>query len=483
MNIKGSIRLRIFYGFLVVALLSIVGVAGISYILLKRKAEQDNQKELRNTIETLTSSLNYAVSHTEVTEENVAVALENKILEISDITKNDIVIYNLDGQFLIDNKNLKTIAPKEVPQDILRKILKDKKQIDITKTHITSSYFLLENHLLEPVAIVYFPHYHNNILQWEDFYHYIFMMILAVIGIIAFGILVSWLISKHLTQSVQYLSNAIAKINLNEKQTPIPHHCDDEFSILIDSYNKMLHLIEKQKTLLSHKEKESAWREMAKQVAHEVRNPLTPMKLLVQNFERKFDPTAPNIEERVKKLCSDLVGQIDTISKVANAFSEFTQLPERNDEIINVNQEIGSIIRVLDEENHISTQSNKEEIFINFDRTFFHRILTNIILNSQQAKADERELRININTELLNKKLHINIKDNGIGMSREQRDKIFEFSFIAQNSGSGLGLTLVKRMVEEYEGHITVFSKEGVGTEVSVILPINLEKDRNSEMK
>lgn len=212
---------------------------------------------------------------------------------------------------------------------------------------------------------------------------------------------------------------------------------------------------------------------MAKQVAHEVKNPLTPMKLLMQNFERKFDKNAPDVEERVKKLSHSITEQIDLIVNVANAFSEFTRLPERVDEIINVNQEMESVIRVFEEKEEIKLNAPQEEMLIRFDRTYFQRIMSNVILNAQQAKSDDRPLEIRVSIEQINKKLKIEVVDNGVGIPRERLKRIFEPNFTTKNSGTGLGLTMVKRMIEDYKGEITITSEEGKGTKVVIIIPKN----------
>ena len=169
-----------------------------------------------------------------------------------------------------------------------------------------------------------------------------------------------------------------------------------------------------------------------------------------------------------------MVDQIDLIVKVANAFSEFTQLPEKKNEVINVNNEIKSLIRVFDKKHAIHFQADRENILINFDKVFFQRIMTNLILNAQQAEDEDRKLSINIALELLNKKISITVEDNGVGIPKEKLEKIFEPNFTTKTSGTGLGLTMVKRMIEDYKGEISIRSQEKWGTKVFVILPVNM---------
>ena len=178
-----SIRTRIFFGFMIVSILSIIGVTSISYLILKKAAENQNRKDLLNTVEKLIASLDYAVSHTTVTGENITIILENKILEISDISKQDIILYDLNGKYILSNKNQNLIAQQEIPEPILKEILKSDKRYDFVeydgkiKGNVTSSYIKLLNNMLEPVAIVYFPFYHNDNAYFDVFNKYIEILV------------------------------------------------------------------------------------------------------------------------------------------------------------------------------------------------------------------------------------------------------------------------------------------------------------------
>lgn len=480
MNFFTSIRAKVFQGVLLLSLLSIIGVNLLAYTILRKSSEKHNERELRYTVEVLMSSLDYAVSHTNVTEENIVSLLNKKILEIADVSKKDIIIYNMEGYYLFSNRQGDgNVVQQRVPQVVMREILGGRNRYDVhyyddeKGANITSSYFLLLNNMLEPVAIVYLPFYHNDSIYVDGLQRYIYLIMINSVFLVVLGIFISWYISKYLVRSISGISEQMLNLNLNEDFTPIVYHNEDELLPLVNSYNKSLRMIEEQKQLLSYKEKESAWREMAKQVAHEVKNPLTPMKLLMQNFERKFDKNAPDVEERVKKLSHSITEQIDLIVNVANAFSEFTKLPERVDEQIGVNQELVSAIQVFNENGEISFEASQEEIFITFDKNYFLRIMSNIILNAQQAKSDERPLNISVGVESINKKIKIEIEDNGVGIPRERLERIFEPNFTTKNSGTGLGLTMVKRMIEDYKGEITITSEEGKGTKVVIIIPKN----------
>lgn len=426
------------------------------------------------------SALDYGVSHTQVETADLPMILNNDIFEIADINNQDIIIYDLKGNLLISNKDSNLIVEKKIPLQIVNQVLKTDKRVDFQKydektdSNVTSSYTVLKNNMLEPIAIVYFPFYHNDGSYFNVFNKYVNYIVIVNLFIIAFAVWLSWIISNNLTNAVTKFSNLINTVTLFEKDPQaIRYYQKDELSQLVKAYNKMILQIKEQKERLSFKEKGEAWREMAKQVAHEVKNPLTPMKLTIQNFERKFNPEDPNIREKVKNMSKTLVDQIDLVAKVASAFSQFAQLPEKNNEIFNLNQEIKKITNIFSDE-RIFFHANKENIMIDMDKIYLSRIITNLVANARQASQEDRENIINVDVEERQKRIIITVEDNGIGIPEELYDRIFEPNFTSKTSGTGLGLTMVRKMVEDYKGEISVKSEIGKGTTFTILLPNNL---------
>lgn len=197
------------------------------------------------------------------------------------------------------------------------------------------------------------------------------------------------------------------------------------------------------------------------------------MKLTIQNFERKFDPADPQITEKVKKMSKIMVDQIDLVATVANAFSQFAQLPEKHNEIFDVNQEIKNIIRIFSDEK-IYFHSNKDKILVDMDKIYLSRIVTNIVSNARQARDENRENIINVDVEQRQKRIIVTIEDNGVGIPEDLYQRIFEPNFTSKSSGMGLGLTMVRKMVEDYKGEISVKSTVGKGTTFTISLPSNV---------
>ncbi|MGZ5273953.1 MAG: ATP-binding protein [Kaistella sp.] len=475
-----SLRNKVFWGFLLICLLSIVSSSILSYFILRNNAVEQSRTDLQKKSESLMSALDYAVSHTQVQTADLPVILENDIFEIADINNQDIIIYDLAGKILLSNKDLNLISQKQIPIDVANRVLKSDIRVDIQAydkkidANVSSSYMILKNNMLEPIAIVYFPFYHNDGAYFSVFNKYVNYIAIVNLFIIAISIWLSWIISNNLTRAVTKFSDKINQITLFEDDPkPIKYYHNDELNQLVKAYNKMILQIQEQKQRLSFKEKEEAWREMAKQVAHEVKNPLTPMKLTIQNFERKFDPADPDIRNKVKHLSRTLVDQIDLVATVASAFSQFAQLPEKNNEIFDLNKEIKNIINVFSDEK-IYFHSNKDIIMVEMDKIYLSRIITNLVANARQAKHEDRDNIINLDVELRQKRVIITVHDNGTGIPEELYDRIFEPNFTSKSSGTGLGLTMVRKMVEDYKGKISVKSEDDKGSTFTISLPTNV---------
>ena len=467
---------------MVVCFFSIIGSTAMSYLIIKKSTDEQSVTEMQNKFEALMKTLDYAVSHTNITQDKDLVnILQNEIYEISDINKHDVILYDLQGNYLVSNNELKLVAQKKITHDTLMNVLESDKRVDVQEydqkvgSNVTSSYMILRNNMLEPIAIVYFPFYHNDNIYAGAFNKYVQYIILVNLFLILLSIWLSWVISKNLTKTITRISELITRTTLfGREMKPIKYFQNDELSGLVKSYNKMIYQIEDQKMLLANKEREEAWREMAKQVAHEVKNPLTPMKLLIQNFERKFDKNDPEIDQKVRNLSRSLVDQIDLVATVASAFSEFAKLPPKNDEFFNLKEELENLVRVFNDDGNIYFHANKDMMPVRMDRIYLSRIFTNLITNAKQAVSEQRKSIINIDAELFNKKIIIVIEDNGIGIPKDKLEQIFEPNFTTKNSGMGLGLTMVKKMIEEYKGDISVKSEEGKGTKFTIILPTNV---------
>jgi nitrogen fixation/metabolism regulation signal transduction histidine kinase len=233
-----------------------------------------------------------------------------------------------------------------------------------------------------------------------------------------------------------------------------------EMFTLVNSYNNMVEKIDYNVKQLSKSQRELAWREMAKQVAHEIKNPLTPMKLSVQNFRIKFDPNDPNIENKLDEYSKTLIQQIDVLSSISSAFSSFAELPAQKNEKIDLISTIKLCLEIFNERN-IIFQSDLNKLEILFDRTNLIRIINNLVKNSIQATSEINYPEIIVRVKKNIKYAIIEIKDNGTGIPNSLKEKIFEPSFTTKTKGMGLGLSIIKNLIVNYQGNISFQSKKG----------------------
>ena len=281
----------------------------------------------------------------------------------------------------------------------------------------------------------------------------------------------AFLLSKYITKSLKTISDKINTTRLEKSNEKIEiGDTSEEINVLVNSYNSMIDELEESAVKLATSEREQAWREMATQVAHEIKNPLTPMRLTVQNFQRKFDPTDENIHKKVDEYSKTLIQQIDTMSSIASAFSNFAKMPAQQNETLNVVKIVKLALDIFNEE-YIEFSSDTEEIIVKFDRTQLIRVVTNLVKNGIQAIPNKREPKIKVSVRTENNQVIITVSDNGAGVLEENKMKVFEPKFTTKTSGMGLGLAMVKNIVEMHKGTISFESEPNKGTTFKVTIP------------
>ena len=255
---------------------------------------------------------------------------------------------------------------------------------------------------------------------------------------------------------------------------------DDEIGLLVREYNAMLTKLEASKRELAAQEKEAAWREMARQVAHEIKNPLTPMKLSLQFLQKAIAERRPNAEELISRISQTLITQIDVLSDIATSFSTFTNLPTMRPERLDV----AAVLRRCaglhqpDADDgtlalHLPPDAETGRYLVYADENLLVRTFNNLLINARQAVPEGRAPHINVSLEALGTgSVRVAIRDNGAGIAEEVREKIFVPNFTTKASGSGIGLAVAKRGIESAGGKIWFETEVGAGTDFFIELPL-----------
>jgi nitrogen fixation/metabolism regulation signal transduction histidine kinase len=227
---------------------------------------------------------------------------------------------------------------------------------------------------------------------------------------------------------------------------------------------------------LAQSEREGAWRDIARQIAHEIKNPLTPMKLSVQHLQRAWKDQHPKLEETFHKVSKTIITQIDILNDLASEFSNYAKMPTPEFENILLKDALQPIIDLHQNDENIKIINQiPEDVYVYFDSNYLNRTFTNLIKNASQSIPDDRKGLINISATVDDNNLKIIVSDNGKGISKININKVFTPYFSTKIYGMGLGLPMVKNMIEAAGGKITFISKEDEGTIFEVILPLGKE--------
>ena len=294
------------------------------------------------------------------------------------------------------------------------------------------------------------------------------LYIVLILVTILFGLFTS----TTITYPLKILSEKLRKLELGSANEPIEWFSNDEIGELILTYNQMVKQLSESEQLLAKSERESAWRTMARQVAHEIKNPLTPMKLSMQMLMKKVEQQEANYEF-VQKIGKTILSQIDALAHIANSFSNFAKMPESNKQIILLNtllQDIAQLYQFADEA-QVLVEIPKDKIYLFADSEQIMRVFINLIKNSLQAMKVYG--KIEISTQVQEGFVNITIQDNGSGIPENYQNKIFEPNFSTKTSGMGLGLAMCKNIIDAHNGKISFHSKENVGTTFVITLPLH----------
>jgi len=468
---------------IIVILIASILMASISIIQFKNEARDYHQERLDRKEFAIKEHINYVLSTTTypLTPENLPLIFKDKIHELADIHNLEINIYSLDGKLLKSSKGSFTvdkIAPP-IPKYILKLVQSsvekryvDIKNIDGVKNR--SSYSQIKDDKFKPLGILNIPYVEDDGFYETELRQFLLRLsqVYSFMLIIAFAL--AYFLASYITKSLKTISDKINKTGLNQKNEKIVIEANSrEINSLIAAYNKMVDKLEESASKLAQSEREQAWREMAKQVAHEIKNPLTPMRLTVQSFQRKFDANDPNLKQKLDDYSKTLIHQIDTMSSVASAFSNFASMPAQQNETLNVVEVVEFSLDIFNED-YIEFETEKEEIVSKIDRTQLVRIITNLVKNAIQAIPDTQETKkINVSVKEENNFVVIQVRDNGTGIEAENINQIFEPKFTTKTSGMGLGLGIIKNIIENYKGTITFETELGIGTVFTVTLPIS----------
>ncbi len=479
-NTISSLNTRIQFIFVSIIVLSLTGVVIGTIWIVNSQFELKNEKELISKSRSVLKELQQNIGDLNELEPTYKDYTAYSLKKLALLFGSDISLFTKRGVLF------STSQPAIYEQGLLSKFMNPEAYSYFSK-QIRANYTQKESIGSLKYQSAYIPFYNKNdrLLGYinlpyfarqkdleKELTAYLTTLINIYTILFVMATLIALLVSNLLTKPLRIIKQQISNIKFGMKNESINWQADDEIGDLVKEYNKMLLKLEKNSELLAQSERESAWREMAKQVAHEIKNPLTPMKLNIQHLQRVAQSNPEDMKERVNRVSEILIEQIDTLSHIATEFSNFAKLPNTNLEIVNVQE-------ILENVSHLFTQNTACEIvlvtepqlFTLADREQCLRIFTNLLKNAEQSISPNREGKIEITAASTEQDIVIEIKDNGCGIPYELRPKIFTPNFTTKTMGTGLGLAMVRNSIISFAGSITFETEENIGTTFTIQLP------------
>ena len=473
-------RLQAYIISLIIASFVIVGYITVSYVI--RLNTTKNQEILKEKTHSVLIELEHKLSGEPRLTTDMEEYLTNLLIKFSQVFFSDINLYNLDGRLLASSRPQifqKQLISTRLNADAYRSLTVDKKLMYLHTEKIGDHdyysayvpFMNADNHVVAYLNLPYFARQTELQSEISDFLNaflnvYVLMM--------AMSILFAVLISRFTTQPLQMIQDKMRSLSLGGTNEKISWSGKDEIGTLIAEYNRMIDELSRSADLLAKSERESAWREMAKQVAHEIKNPLTPMKLSVQYLQKAWDEKSPDWEERLSRFTQTIIEHIDTLSDIASEFSDFAKMPQKKEEKLDLSHVIQKSIDLFSDTAHITfryEEKVKAPQYVMADKNQLIRVFNNLIKNSVQAIGKKKKGLVEVRIDREEDHFLISVADNGPGIPDDMVDKIFSPSFTTKSSGMGLGLALVRSIVQEAGGEISFTSSPDHGTIFMIKLP------------
>jgi signal transduction histidine kinase len=476
-----SFNLRIQISVMAVVILTMLtlGLSTVFYII------KDYSKTQSLRLKERVASLNQMVSRELAmlpSDQLLSEELNVRFYQIHNYTGIDFSLFNSHGI------NVFSTQPKLYDQQIIApvmnmQVLRMFRQLqsstyvsyeNIGRLWFLNGYAALRNNENRVVGYLSLPYFARGSELKKEISTFLVALINIYVLLFALAVLITFIVSGHITRPLRIIQEKMSRVKLEKTNERILWKRKDEIGSLIDEYNRMIDQLAESAQQLARSERESAWREMARQVAHEIKNPLTPMKLHVQHLQRTWKEHPEQLEETINKFSRALIEQIDTLAGIASAFSSFARMPGEQFMAVNIPEIVKNSVNLYSESSTATIRiqdetSGQAEVYADKDQML--RVFSNLIKNAIQAIPDDRKGEIIIRINQDDHEVDISVSDNGTGISPDRVDKIFMPNFTTKTGGTGLGLAMVKSIIENSQGRIWFETREERGTTFFIRLP------------
>ncbi len=479
LDFRGKIQLT-----LIMSLLGSLTLVGLGLIIYNyNEFKSSLQENINDKLRSISTELSMRIGTDGRLSESIHDVLTDQLISLSDITRTDINLYDLEGKLFATSRSeiynrgltstrINPVAYRALAVGLKTHFLHDE---NLGKMSFFSAYLPLYNQSSQLVGYLNIPYFTKQ----DEFKKKVTVFIVAFsnvyILLISLSLLIALFIGRKLTLPLLQIEENLKGIQLGKLNAKIEYAGEDEIGRLAKEYNKKVDELAESAALLAKTERELAWREMARQVAHEINNPLTPMKLNLQYLQRIKEQGVENFGEYFDRVSKTLIENIDVLSMIASSFSDFAKMPKINNEVLDLGERVRDTIALFEKTTNVNIDLNlhgDEHIEILADKDQFNRALINLIKNSIQAIPRDREGHLSIELLKEDQSALLKIADNGTGIPAEMQQKLFEPSFTTKSSGMGLGLAITKRIIENFKGEIWFETTANVGTIFYVKIPL-----------
>lgn len=481
-------------------LITITGILVLTFIIIGivlimniiKISQRKNDSNLQEKTFSVLAELQHKYYGIREWQPNSKAGLNDFLVKLSNVFFTDINFYDQPGDLIATSRPPvfeEGLLSLKINPQAYSLVMREKQSYfmhdeTIGLLHYSSAYIPFFNNQNQLLGIVNLPCFSKQDELKKEISTVLVTFTNIYILLILFSVFIALLISNYIVSPLTLLAHTMSRLRLGRVNEKINWKQTDEIGQLVNEYNRMVDELSQSAQLLAQSERESAWREMARQVAHEIKNPLTPMKLNVQYLQKAWNENAPDWDQRLERFSKTLVEQIDTLSAIASGFSDFAQMPPENREHLDFSKLIPFVFSMYKDSSPIQFTfiSKAENPFIYGDRKQLIRVFTNLINNAIQSITNPvcGQVRIQIENEA--DRLVLEISDNGTGIPEYKQERIFQPNFTTKSSGMGLGLSIVKGIIENLEGTIKFHSSEQEGTTFVINIPSDVtEKEDHQE--
>jgi len=478
-NFKNRIQATVVM--IVVVTMLLIGGATVYYIF--RNYVSNLEVNVNERLKSMLIAIQDELSTRSLDDEDISDEMNYTFSKLAATLAIDFNIYTSKG-FLVYSTQPKiydqSLIARTMNREALYNLVSNNKSLHVQYEEIGTLQFLsayepVRNNNNQTIGYINLPYFAKQDELKKDISSFLVALINIYVLLFAFSVFITFIISNRITKPLQLIQQRLGKIKLGKRNELIEWDHDDEIGALVKEYNRMVEELAESAELLARSERESAWREMAKQVAHEIKNPLTPMKLGVQHLERAWKEKSPQIDQIMERFSHTLVEQIDALSNIATEFSNFAKMPKANNEPVNVAAVLRNSVALYAENDSatITLYENKGGNFVVFaDKEQLLRVFSNLLKNAIQAIGDRQEGHVHVEIKEQDLQVVVTVRDNGSGIPESEKARIFTPNFTTKTGGMGLGLAMVKNIVELAGGRVWFTSGESEGTIFYVALPV-----------